>query len=328
MPTDQQSQSSYVHTELISLSPVSIYGRCESFSFKLFEMDETNRQAFIEERIRHYFNQLTVGCGDSTCPNQNCASSPYFAHRGIDNNRAAALSLRLLGDSEPMCFRYSNSSNQNYTSAQELDNRQARNTGAQTSTGNNELMDMPETSIALPVQEGMDAGDPDQVRIGDVEFPDTLQSSTSTSSISEIAPALSRFLLHISETSPPTEALTNESAIQTDPSRHHYFLDLLESITKRNMPKTEEGEEDNEFLSASTNIVSKRVKGLTLAEVQECIEECERSNQWTPLSKLISEVFYSLTALANSFPRGGVGVEKSVDIEMGPSKSSSSKTEG
>lgn len=290
-------------------------------------MNETNRQAFIEERIRHYFNQLTVGCGDSTCPNQNCASSPHFAHRGIDNNRAAALSLRLLRDSEPMCFRYSNSSNQNCTSGQEFDNRQSRSTGAQTSSENNELMETPETPIAPPAREGMEGGGPDQVRDDGVEFPDTLEDSTPTSSISEIAPALSRFLLHISGTSPPAEALTNESAIHTDPARHHYFLDLLESITKRNMPKTEEGEEDSEFLSTSANIVSKRVKGLTLAEVRECIEECERLNQWTPLSKLLSEVFYSLTALANSFPRGGVAVEKPIDIEMGPTSSSLSKAE-
>uniref|UniRef100_A0A158QCF5 HECT-type E3 ubiquitin transferase n=1 Tax=Hymenolepis diminuta TaxID=6216 RepID=A0A158QCF5_HYMDI len=287
--------------------------------------DEANRQAVIEERIRHYFNQLTVGCGDSTCPNQNCASSPNFAHRGIDNNRAAALALRLLGDSEPMCFRHSNSSDQNRTSTRESTNRQSRNTGAQTGSGSNEIMEIPEASIAPPVQERMEAGDPDQERDEDVELPDTLEGSAPTSSISEISPALSRFLLHISGTSPPTEALTNESAVNTDPPRHNYLLDLLESITKRNMPKTEEGEEDSEFLSPSATFVSKRVKGLTLAEVQECIEDCERSNQWTPLSKLLSEVFRSLTALANSFPRGGVvgGVAKSSDIEMHPTSSSS-----
>lgn len=76
----------------------------------------------IEERIRHYFNQLTVGCGDSSCPNQNCASSPNFAHRGIDNNGAAALAIRLLGESEPMCFRRNNDNNspdQNQTASKE-----------------------------------------------------------------------------------------------------------------------------------------------------------------------------------------------------------------
>ncbi|KAM7538227.1 hypothetical protein Aperf_G00000065623 [Anoplocephala perfoliata] len=296
---------------------------------------ETNHQAVIEERIRYYFNQLTVGCGDSTCPNENCASSPHFAHRGLDSNHAAALALRLLRDSEPMCFDHSSASDQDSSKkSSHIDsaNQSDENANAATSSESNKVMEhSPPVSTVLTAQsqEKMEGGEPDQEREEDVELPETLEGSTPTSSISEISPGLSRFLLHISGTSPPNSSsapfaenlssgTVNDSAVNTEPIRSIPLLDFFESITKRNMPKIEEGEEGSESPS-SANIVSKRVKGLSLSEIRECIEECERSSHWTPLSNLLSDVFHSLTALANSFPQGA----KSTDAEMHPTASSS-----
>lgn len=75
--------------------------------------------------------------------------------------------------------------------------------------------------------------------------------------------------------------------------------------------KSDDGEEDIDLPSAAS-IIGKRAKGLRLAEVRECVENCESEGNWTPIRLLLEEVFTSLTALANSFPREG----KPADMEM------------
>lgn len=52
----------------------------------------------------------------------------------------------------------------------------------------------------------MDGVDSDEEREGGGEMQDTFDGSTPTSSISEISPGLSRFLLHISGSSPPASS--------------------------------------------------------------------------------------------------------------------------
>ncbi|KAL5967775.1 Ubiquitin-protein ligase E3A, partial [Taenia solium] len=288
-------------------------------SFAIFElecllaMEESNHQAVIQERTRYYFNQLTVGCGDAACTNQNCASSPNFAHPGLDNNHAAALALRLLRDSEPMCFAHSSTlvdstehRKDSTLKSSNVDSSHHQPDQHRDLVINSESTQVPEHlpptsgSSLRQNQEKMEGVDSDEEREGDGEMQDTFDGSTPTSSISEISPGLSRFLLHISGSSPPA-------------SSEVPFLEsgLLDSIMKCSNHKPDDGEEDIDSPSAAS-IIGKRVKGLRLAEVRECVENCESEGNWTPIRLLLEEVFTSLTALANSFPREG----KSVDMGM------------
>lgn len=296
-------------------------------------MEESNHQAVIQERIRHYFNQLTVGCGDAACTNQNCASSSNFAHRGLDNNHAAALALRLLRDSEPMCFAHSPASmdstehrknstpkSNHIDSCHQPDQRRDLAINPE-STQVSEHLSLASDSPLRQGQEKMEGEESDEGREGDGEIQDALEGSTPTSSISEISPGLSRFLLHISGSSPPTssevpflESVTStatESGDNADSSQHSYFLGLLDSIMKKSNHKPDDGGEDIDLPSAAS-IIGKRVKGLRLSEVRECVENCESEGNWTPIRLLLEEVFTSLTALANSFPLES----ESTDVEM------------
>ncbi|VDK23407.1 unnamed protein product, partial [Taenia asiatica] len=324
--------------------------------------EESNHQAVIQERTRYYFNQLTVGCGDAACTNQNCASSPNFAHRGLDNNHAAALALRLLRDSEPMCFAHSStlvdttehrkdstlkSSNvdsshvrfyYSYCARILMPSKiccslpSSRLNSHQPDQHRDLVINSESTQVPehLPPtsdpslrqnQEKMEGVDSDEEREGDGEMRDTFDGSTPTSSISEISPGLSRFLLHISGSSPPASSevpflesvasTATESGANANSSQHSYFLGLLDSIMKCSNHKTDDCEEDIDSPSAAS-IIGKRVKGLKLTEVRECVENCESEGNWTPIRLLLEEVFTSLTALANSFPREG----KSVDMGM------------
>ncbi|KAL5109862.1 Ubiquitin-protein ligase E3A [Taenia crassiceps] len=298
------------------------------------KMEEANHQAVIQERTRYYFNQLTVGCGDAACTNQNCASSPNFAHRGLDDNHAAALALRLLRDSEPMCFAHSSSladsaehrkdSALKINSADSAYHQPDQHRDLVINSENTQMSEhLPPTSESslCQDQEKMEGVDSDAEREGDGEVQDAFDGSTPTSSISEISPGLSRFLLHISGSSPPVSSevpflesvtsTTTESGDNANSSQHSYFLGLLDSIMKSSNHKPDDGEEDVDLPSAAS-IIGKRVKGLRLAEVRECVENCESEGNWTPVRLLLEEVFTSLTALANSFPREG----KSADMEL------------
>lgn len=105
------------------------------------------------------------------------------------------------------------------------------------SSGANEAMEhsspVPVVLTAQP-QEKMEGGESDQEREGDVELPETLEGSTPTSSVSEISPGLSRFLLHISGTSPnSSSAPFVENCAYSLHTRSYWFL-LFIAIARLN----------------------------------------------------------------------------------------------
>lgn len=53
--------------------------------------------------IKLYFNQITKGCGQEDCENEQCASSKRFKHDQISNDEAAAKAVRLFKNHSKLC---------------------------------------------------------------------------------------------------------------------------------------------------------------------------------------------------------------------------------
>lgn len=51
--------------------------------------------------IERYFHQLTIGCGQSHCPNKNCASNDEF--EALTPNQAAARAIKLFSEDADIC---------------------------------------------------------------------------------------------------------------------------------------------------------------------------------------------------------------------------------
>lgn len=50
-----------------------------------------------------YFNQITKGCGQEDCENEQCASSKRFKHDQISNDEAAAKAVALFKNHSKLC---------------------------------------------------------------------------------------------------------------------------------------------------------------------------------------------------------------------------------
>ncbi|VDD80005.1 unnamed protein product [Mesocestoides corti] len=282
-------------------------------------LDDSTHQAVIQERIRYYFNQLTIGCGDAACTNQNCASSANFAHPGIDSNRAAALALRLLRDSEPMCFSQSASSTDpaqpqkasiskiNHVTSSEVRTSQSRDAAVSSDDNQCSSQSTP-TAISPPSNQTQEIMEGEEVE--EDNRHELLEESTPNSAHNDISPGLSRFLLQVSNSPPPSAmqtpflesaaAAAAESGDDAEATRLNHLLGLLDRFVKQSNRK---GDDEANDAPSSTCIIGKRVEGLKLTEVQSCVADCEAQGNWTPIRLLIEEVFTSLTALANSFTR-------------------------
>ena len=53
--------------------------------------------------IKLYFNQITKGCGQEDCDNEQCASSKRFKHDHISNDEAAAKAVTLFQNNSKLC---------------------------------------------------------------------------------------------------------------------------------------------------------------------------------------------------------------------------------
>lgn len=51
-----------------------------------------------------YFNQITKGCGQEDCENDQCASSKRFKHDQISNDEAAAKAVHLFQSHSKLCM--------------------------------------------------------------------------------------------------------------------------------------------------------------------------------------------------------------------------------
>uniref|UniRef100_A0A5K3ELT9 HECT-type E3 ubiquitin transferase n=1 Tax=Mesocestoides corti TaxID=53468 RepID=A0A5K3ELT9_MESCO len=323
---------------LVRRYPVFVTNKIQGLRLFLPDMDDSTHQAVIQERIRYYFNQLTIGCGDAACTNQNCASSANFAHPGIDSNRAAALALRLLRDSEPMCFSQSASSTDpaqpqkasiskiNHVTSSEVRTSQSRDAAVSSDDNQCSSQSTP-TAISPPSNQTQEIMEGEEVE--EDNRHELLEESTPNSAHNDISPGLSRFLLQVSNSPPPSAmqtpflesaaAAAAESGDDAEATRLNHLLGLLDRFVKQSNRK---GDDEANDAPSSTCIIGKRVEGLKLTEVQSCVADCEAQGNWTPIRLLIEEVFTSLTALANSFTRES----KSEDVEMKLSPSTGAST--
>lgn len=73
-----------------------------SLSF-CFNISYRNRET-AKRLIQRYFQQLTVGCGNSSCTNESCASHSDF--QPLDKNTAAAKALELFKVNAKLCDYY------------------------------------------------------------------------------------------------------------------------------------------------------------------------------------------------------------------------------
>ncbi|XP_076159673.1 ubiquitin-protein ligase E3A-like isoform X2 [Alosa pseudoharengus] len=82
-------------------NPTGGYDRLQEES--IFENAEASRmkRAAAKHLIERYYHQLTEGCGNESCSNDCCASSPSF-HR-MDNNAAAVKALELYKVNSKLC---------------------------------------------------------------------------------------------------------------------------------------------------------------------------------------------------------------------------------
>ncbi|XP_072352821.1 ubiquitin-protein ligase E3A-like isoform X1 [Scyliorhinus torazame] len=62
------------------------------------------KREVAKELIESYYCQLTQGCGNELCVNENCASCPGF--KQLDNNRAAARALELYRTRAELCMAW------------------------------------------------------------------------------------------------------------------------------------------------------------------------------------------------------------------------------
>ena len=53
--------------------------------------------------IKLYFNQITKGCGQEDCDNEQCASSKRFKYDHISNDEAAAKAVTLFKNNSKLC---------------------------------------------------------------------------------------------------------------------------------------------------------------------------------------------------------------------------------
>ena len=53
--------------------------------------------------IKLYFNQITKGCGQEDCENEQCASSKRFKYDQISNDEAAAKAVHLFKNHSKLC---------------------------------------------------------------------------------------------------------------------------------------------------------------------------------------------------------------------------------
>ena len=53
--------------------------------------------------IKLYFNQITKGCGQQDCENEQCASSKRFKYDQISNDEAAAKAVHLFKNHSKLC---------------------------------------------------------------------------------------------------------------------------------------------------------------------------------------------------------------------------------
>ncbi|KAI5703179.1 hypothetical protein M8J75_008679 [Diaphorina citri] len=64
-------------------------------------IEDGMKRATVKERIEKYFYQLTDGCGNEDCKNENCASSGKLA--ALSPNEAAGMALKLWKASAQLC---------------------------------------------------------------------------------------------------------------------------------------------------------------------------------------------------------------------------------
>ncbi|XP_061420057.1 ubiquitin-protein ligase E3A isoform X1 [Lethenteron reissneri] len=69
-----------------------LVGDCESGLMK---------RAAVKQMIERYYHQLTEGCGNTSCSNEFCASSPAF--KPLDNNSAAIRAVELCRNKAKLC---------------------------------------------------------------------------------------------------------------------------------------------------------------------------------------------------------------------------------
>lgn len=70
--------------------------------------------------ITQYFNQVTHGCQNVNCTNQNCASSSTFIHSGLSSNQAAIVAIQLMISRATLCSSFC--TNMDYSQNENCDN--------------------------------------------------------------------------------------------------------------------------------------------------------------------------------------------------------------
>ena len=75
-------------------------------SLVFFYCSSSSREGAKEEAmalIKLYFNQITKGCGQEDCENEQCASSKHFKYDQISNDEAAAKAVHLFKSHSKLC---------------------------------------------------------------------------------------------------------------------------------------------------------------------------------------------------------------------------------
>lgn len=66
---------------------------------------DMSKRVAAKERIQQYYTQLTEGCGNDSCTNENCASSSSFKFKDIDRNKLAVEAISLSKAKAELCER-------------------------------------------------------------------------------------------------------------------------------------------------------------------------------------------------------------------------------
>lgn len=74
-------------------------------NFKIIIYCFVRKRLAARELITQYYHQLTEGCGNAACSNENCASSSTFRFKEIDKNNLAVEAIELSKAKATLCER-------------------------------------------------------------------------------------------------------------------------------------------------------------------------------------------------------------------------------